>query len=107
MLRSCCACANEAPANSAVTRTARRTLPVELSMVRYNHRHATKNERSMGSRGFAHIVSAPTHRVEDDGSGLVTTQWGERRPGLPTSTLSGAVPTAPPLRLSHSRSTLG
>src|SRR5215472_16928663 len=32
MLGSCCACAKEAPAHSAVTRTARRALPVELGM---------------------------------------------------------------------------
>src|SRR5262245_8078024 len=50
MLGSCCACAKEAPAHSAVTRTARRGLPVELGMDRYNHRNATKNERSTGSR---------------------------------------------------------
>src|SRR5262245_65444900 len=31
MLGSCCACAKEAPAHSAVTRTARRALPVELA----------------------------------------------------------------------------
>src|SRR5262252_1179777 len=44
MLGSCCACAKEDPAHSAVTRTARRALPVELGMDRYNHRNATKNE---------------------------------------------------------------
>jgi hypothetical protein len=38
MLGSCCACAKEAPAHSAVARTARRALPVELGMDRYNHR---------------------------------------------------------------------
>ena len=50
MLGSCCACAKEAPAHSAVTRTARSALPVELGMDRYNHRNATKNERSTGGR---------------------------------------------------------
>src|SRR5215471_15683905 len=41
MLGSCCARAKEAPAHSAVIRTARRALPVELGMDRYNHRNAT------------------------------------------------------------------
>src|SRR5215472_8617713 len=50
MLGSCCACAKEAPAHSSVTRTARHALPVELGMDRYNHRNATKNERSTGVR---------------------------------------------------------
>jgi hypothetical protein len=50
MLGSCCACAKGAPAHSAVTRTARRALPVELDMGRYNHTNATKNERSTGGR---------------------------------------------------------
>jgi hypothetical protein len=54
MLGSCCACAKEAPAHSAVTRTARRALPVELGMGRYNHRNATKNERSTGGARQRH-----------------------------------------------------
>jgi hypothetical protein len=54
MLGSCCACAKGAPAHSAVTRTARRALPVELGMGRYNHTNATKNERSTGSARERH-----------------------------------------------------
>src|SRR5215831_1320757 len=53
MLGSCCACAKEAPAHSAVTRTARRALPVELGMDgtttetqrRTNDRRAIARER--------------------------------------------------------------
>jgi hypothetical protein len=44
--------------NSAVTRRARRALPIELGMDRYNHRNATKNERSMGSYGNGTVSSA-------------------------------------------------
>jgi hypothetical protein len=43
-----------APAHSAVARRARRALPVELGMDRYNHRNATKNERSTGSARERH-----------------------------------------------------
>jgi hypothetical protein len=46
MLGSCCACAKAAPTHNVVTRTARCALPVELGMGRYNHRNATKNDRS-------------------------------------------------------------
>jgi hypothetical protein len=49
MLGSCCACAKGAPAHSAVTRTARRALPVELGMGRYNHKtqRRTTNQRAV------------------------------------------------------------
>jgi hypothetical protein len=47
MLGSCCACAKAAPTHSAVTRTARCALPVELGMGRYNHRNATNDRRAV------------------------------------------------------------
>jgi len=57
-----------APAHSAVTRRARRALPVELGMDRYNRRNTTKNERSTGSYGNGTVSSAmaPSERPVHD-----------------------------------------
>jgi hypothetical protein len=73
MLGSCCARAKEAPAHSAVTRTARRALPVEMGMGRYNHRNATL--MSFTRIVNTHILAAPDPPV-NDGPGTGTVEQG-------------------------------
>jgi hypothetical protein len=61
-----CALANGASAHSAVTRTARRALPVELGMGRHNHRNATRrrtnDRRAARGNGTASSAVAPSER---------------------------------------------
>ena len=90
MLGSCCACAKEAPAHSAVTRTARRALPVELGMDRYNQKRneeRTIDGQSLGN-GTAFSAVAPPQRPVCDahqskifGSGIPIMSPRARIPG--------------------------
>jgi hypothetical protein len=61
-----CACANKAPAHTAVTRTARRALPVELGMDRNHNGNATRrrtnDRRAARGNGTASSAVAPSER---------------------------------------------
>src|ERR671936_2098190 len=54
MLGSCCACAKGAAANTAVTRTARRALPLELGIRKHDQKTPPDEERSTGSARERH-----------------------------------------------------
>src|SRR5262249_39917365 len=104
MLGSCCACTKEAPAHSAVTRTARRALPVELGMdgTTTETQPRTNDGQSLGN-GTAFSAVAPLQRPVCDahqsnifGSGIPIVSPRARTPGrLTASRLVSSLCTAP------------